>query len=84
MESIAGVLADLPPEFRGVKLLVTNAGFALAPQAVPIVDLAHGHTMIGTNITGLVNVTHAVLPILLAHGKGATIINIGSIAGDWP
>lgn len=40
--------------------------------------------MIDTNITGLVNVTHAVLPKLLETGKGASIINIGSVAGEWP
>ena len=37
-----------------------------------------------TNVTGLVNVTHALLPTLIRHGAGASIINIGSIAGQWP
>jgi len=40
--------------------------------------------MIDTNITGLVNVTHAVLPKLIAWGSGATIINIGSTAAGNP
>lgn len=40
--------------------------------------------MIDTNVTGLVNVTHALLPTLINHGAGASIINIGSIAGQWP
>jgi len=40
--------------------------------------------MIDTNVTGLVNVTHAVLPKLLEIGKGTSIINIGSVAGEWP
>ena len=43
-----------------------------------------GHTMIDTNIKGLVNVTHALLPILIKTGKGASIINLGSVAGLWP
>ncbi|MCV4698225.1 SDR family NAD(P)-dependent oxidoreductase, partial [Escherichia coli] len=29
-------------------------------------------------------VTHALLPTLIRHGAGASIINIGSIAGQWP
>ncbi len=40
--------------------------------------------MIDTNITGLVNVTHAALPLLLKTGKGASILNLGSVAGQWP
>jgi len=40
--------------------------------------------MIDTNVTGLVNVTHALLPTLIEVGEGATIINVGSIAGQWP
>ena len=32
----------------------------------------------------LVNVTHALLPTLIATGKGASIVNIGSVAGHWP
>jgi sulfoacetaldehyde reductase len=30
------------------------------------------------------DVTHALLPTLIRHGAGASIINIGSIAGQWP
>ncbi|HYQ38751.1 MAG TPA: SDR family NAD(P)-dependent oxidoreductase, partial [Pseudomonas sp.] len=48
------------------------------------VELADWHTMIDTNITGLVNVTHALLPTLIASGRGASIVNIGSVAADTP
>lgn len=40
--------------------------------------------MFGTNVTGLINVTQAILPMMLKrnNGEGAgDIINIGSIAG---
>ena len=67
-----------------VDVLVNNAGLALAPEAAQKVALEDWHTMIDTNVTGLVNVTHAVLPKLLAIGKGTSIINIGSVAGEWP
>jgi len=36
--------------------------------------------MIDTNITGLLNVTHAVVPAMVRRGRGH-VINIGSIAG---
>ena len=39
--------------------------------------------MITTNITGLVHVTRHILPGMVARNRGL-IINIGSIAGNWP
>ncbi|WP_148254970.1 SDR family NAD(P)-dependent oxidoreductase [Aidingimonas lacisalsi] len=83
-DGIADAIASLPEPFRRVKVLVNNAGLALAPQPAQDVDLTDWHTMIDTNITGLVNVTHALLPILIETGQGASIINIGSVAADSP
>lgn len=82
--AVKAMVAALPAEFRAVRVLVNNAGLALAPQAAQQVDLADWHTMIDTNIKGLVNVTHALLPTLIATGRGASIVNLGSVAGQWP
>ncbi|SFI06621.1 SDR family oxidoreductase [Modicisalibacter xianhensis] len=83
-EAVKQAIADLPGEFRPIKSLINNAGLALAPKPSQEVDLADWHTMIDTNVTGLVNVTHAVLPSLIEVGKGASIVNLGSVAGQWP
>lgn len=83
-EAVANAMEALPADFREITCLVNNAGLALAPQPAQEVALADWHTMIDTNITGLVNVTHALLPRLIASGAGASIINIGSVAGSWP
>ncbi|WP_019340276.1 SDR family oxidoreductase [Stutzerimonas stutzeri] len=83
-EAVKQVVAELPEGFREVKSLVNNAGLALAPEPAQKVDLSDWHTMIDTNVTGLVNVTHALLPRLIETGKGASIISIGSVAGTWP
>jgi 3-hydroxy acid dehydrogenase/malonic semialdehyde reductase len=42
--------------------------------------------MFSTNVTGLVNMTQAILPIFLARPNGGQgdIVNIGSIAGREP
>ncbi len=42
--------------------------------------------MFATNVTGLINMTQAILPIFLARSDGGKgdIINIGSIAGRDP
>jgi sulfoacetaldehyde reductase len=82
--AVQQVVAELPQEFRRVTVLVNNAGLALAPEPAQKVALEDWHTMIDTNITGLVNVTHALLPTLVEIGKGTSIINIGSVAGEWP
>ena len=82
--AVKAAVAGLPAPFRDVTALINNAGLALAPQAAQNVELQDWQTMIDTNVTGLVNVTHALLPTLIAHGAGASIINIGSIAGQWP
>lgn len=83
-EAVEDVVAKLPEAFRAVTCLVNNAGLALAPEPSQKTDLNDWHTMIDTNITGLVNVTHALLPTLIETGKGASIVNIGSVAGQWP
>lgn len=83
-EAVKDVVAKLPEAFRAVTCLVNNAGLALAPEPSQKTDLNDWHTMIDTNITGLVNVTHALLPTLIETGKGASIVNIGSVAGQWP
>ncbi|MCP9337107.1 SDR family oxidoreductase [Stutzerimonas xanthomarina] len=83
-EAVKQVVAELPAGFREVKALINNAGLALAPEPAQKVGLNDWHTMIDTNVTGLVNVTHALLPRLIETGKGASIISIGSVAGHWP
>lgn len=83
-DAVAKAIAELPDEFRAITCLVNNAGLALAPQPAQKVDLKDWHTMIDTNVTGLVNITHAVLPLLIETGKGASIVNLGSVAGHWP
>lgn len=83
-ETVAAAVAELPAAFADIKTLINNAGLALAPQPAQKVDLQDWKTMIDTNVTGLVNVTHALLPTLIQHGAGASIINVGSIAGQWP
>lgn len=83
-EAVRQGIESLPAGFADIHTLVNNAGLALAPDAMQNVALSDLHTMINTNITGVVNVTHALLPRLIRTGAGANIINIGSTAGEWP
>lgn len=83
-DAVTTAISGLPEEFLPLTCLINNAGLALAPQPAQKVALEDWHTMIDTNITGLVNVTHAALPLLLKTGQGASILNLGSVAGQWP
>jgi 3-hydroxy acid dehydrogenase / malonic semialdehyde reductase len=61
-------------------VLVNNAGLASGFDRLHEGDPADWDRMIDTNVKGLLNVTRAVLPAMLAAGRGH-IVNIGSTAG---
>lgn len=81
--SIEAAMAGLPPEWRAIDVLVNNAGLALNTAPAHEVPLEDWETMIATNCQGLVTMTRAVLPDMVARGTGL-VINIGSVAGHYP
>ena len=81
--SIEAGIASLPPQWEDVDILINNAGLALGTEPAQQASLDEWETMINTNCTGLVTMTHTLLPAMVARGSG-TIINIGSTAGAYP
>ncbi|WP_312484505.1 SDR family oxidoreductase [Massilia timonae] len=81
--SIEAALSGLPPEWKPIDVLVNNAGLALNTAPAHQVPLEDWETMIATNCQGLVTMTRAVLPDMVARGSGL-VINIGSVAGHYP
>jgi len=81
-DAIEAALANLPASFRDIALLINNAGLALGTAPAQNASLEQWNQMIETNVTGLVTITHKLLPTLIAH-KGA-IINISSVAATYP
>lgn len=75
-------LDGLPAGFRDIDLLINNAGLALGLEPAQEAKLDNWRTMIDTNITALVSMTHKLLPQLIAR-KGA-IINLASVAANYP
>ncbi|WP_327751767.1 SDR family NAD(P)-dependent oxidoreductase [Sphingobium sp. SJ10-10] len=80
--AIDAALAALPADFVQIDLLINNAGLALGTAPAQQADLGQWRQMIDTNITGLVTITHKLLPRLIER-KGA-IINISSVAATYP
>ena len=84
MRDIAGVesLARLSPPWSEIDLLLNNAGLAPPTDPLPETDWDRIETVIETNITGLVALTRALLPMLVER-KGQ-IINLSSVAATYP
>jgi 3-hydroxy acid dehydrogenase/malonic semialdehyde reductase len=81
--SIEQGLASLPTAWQSIDVLINNAGLALGTELAPQSSLTEWTTMIDTNVKGLVAITHALLPGMVARNSGL-IINLGSIAGNTP
>jgi 3-hydroxy acid dehydrogenase/malonic semialdehyde reductase len=81
--SVEQVTATLPAEFAEVDVLVNNAGLALGLEPAQEADVGQWEQMIETNCTGLVYMTRALLPQMVARGRGH-VVNLGSIAGTYP
>ncbi len=74
-------VASLPADWQDIDVLVNNAGLALGLDREYEGDYRDWDTMIDTNIKGLLYMTRAVVPGMVARGKGH-VVNIGSVAGD--
>ena len=82
-QAVAGFVAGLPDGWRDIDVLVNNAGLALGLSPAWEASRDEWDQMIDTNIRGLVHMTRAILPGMVARNTGL-IINLGSIAGEYP
>jgi NADP-dependent 3-hydroxy acid dehydrogenase YdfG len=77
--SVAAFCADITE----CHLLVNNAGGALGLESIAEANEAHWTEMYESNVLGVLRMTRALLPQLIASGDGQ-VITIGSIAGIEP
>jgi len=85
-EEVRNFLPNLPAEFRDIDVLVNNAGLVKGVDKAGEIKEEDINVMFATNVTGLINMTQAVLAIMKKRGEAGQgdIINIGSIAGREP
>ena len=81
--AVEAAIAGLPQDLQAVDCLVNNAGLALGMGGAQNASAADWDRMIDTNCRGLVHMTRALLPGMVARGRGL-IINMGSVAGTYP
>lgn len=74
------ILSNIPQRWQKIDVLINNAGLALGRDSFEDADMDDWETMLNSNVHGLLYVSKAVLPFMLAQGKGH-IINVGSVAG---
>lgn len=77
--AVRAALDALPAGVAAIDLLVNNAGTARGQHRAQDADRADWQAMVDANIGGVLNLTHALLPGMVARDFG-DIFNIGSIA----
>ncbi len=77
--AVAGLIDNLPEAWREIDILVANAGSDVGGRR-PFCegDVEDWASTVETNVNGVVRICHAVLPGMLARGRGHAVI-VGSI-----
>ncbi|MEN9215228.1 MAG: SDR family NAD(P)-dependent oxidoreductase [Gloeomargarita sp. DG02_4_bins_56] len=70
----------LPPEWQCIDIVINNAGLSRGLDRFQEGNINDWEEMIDTNLKGLLYITRAVLPGMVARGRGH-VVNIASIAG---
>lgn len=82
-QAIASLPGRLPAEWREVDVLVANAGLALGLGPAQEARLSDWEQMVTTNVVGLMQTVHALLPGMVARDRGH-VVTLGSVAGEYP
>ncbi len=81
--AVERAIAGLPPDLAAIDLLINNAGLARGLEPAQRASLDDWNEMVDTNVKGLMAMTWAVLPGMVARDRGH-VVNLGSTAGHWP
>lgn len=79
-DEVQQAIDHLDGKWRNIAVLVNNAGLAVGVNPIQDGILEDWERMIDTNVKGLLYVTRAVAPLMIANNAGH-IVNIASIAG---
>lgn len=76
---VAALAAELARRTDWLDVLVNNVGHYVHAKPFDMLGGDEIETIVNTNLTSLLSVTHAMLPLLKAAAPGSSIVNITSI-----
>ena len=78
-EAVFSTIETIPSEFKNIDILLNNAGNAHGKNTIQEGSIEDWDAMMDGNVKGLLYVTKAILPTMIANDSGF-IVNIGSVA----
>jgi NADP-dependent 3-hydroxy acid dehydrogenase YdfG len=78
-DDIDALVEETTDEYGQIDILVNNAGVMLL-EPLERADRSNLRQMVEVNLLGLMNLTHAVLPVMQSQDSGH-IVNVSSVAG---
>lgn len=78
--AVQNAIDSLPSSFKNISILVNNAGNAHGMDTIQEGSLTDWDAMLDINVKGLLYVSKAIIPQMIAN-KNGHVINIGSTAG---
>ena len=79
-KEVIEAIQSLPDNFKKIDILINNAGNAHGLSTIQDGDIDDWDAMLDINVKGLLYVSKAVIPQMIAQNEGF-IVNIGSTAG---
>lgn len=79
-DEVSSAINSLPFDWQNIYLLVNNAGNAHGLSPIQDGDIDDWEAMIDINVKGVLYMSKAIIPGMVARQKGH-IVNIGSVAG---
>ncbi len=79
-KQVKEAVSSLANNWKDIDILINNAGLAVGLNKIQDGEIDDWERMIDTNVKGLLYITRAISPNMIAR-KSGHIINIGSIAG---
>lgn len=69
-DEVEAAFKTLPEQWHKIDILINNAGLALGRDSFEDADMNDWETMLNTNVHGLLYVSKAILPFMIAQKKG--------------
>jgi 3-hydroxy acid dehydrogenase/malonic semialdehyde reductase len=81
--AVGALPGSLPQGWRDIDVLINNAGLALGLDPAQKASIADWDHMVAVNVSGMMHMTHALLPGMVERNRGH-VINISSTAATYP